>query len=90
MPSFERIDSETVYEGRIFLFEAHLRRLRSGLGELRMPADSVDSIATIAERLLDHFSVPPDDLRLAANSGAAMSAEARLESQLESQSGAEE
>ncbi len=44
----------------------------------------------IAERLLDHFSVPPDDLRLAASSGAAMSEEARLESQLESQSGAEE
>jgi len=42
-----------IYEGRIFLFEPHLRRLRAGLTELRMSADAVDGIGSIAERLLD-------------------------------------
>lgn len=42
-----------IYDGRIFLCDAHIRRLYSGLGELRMRSDRVDGMAEIAERLLD-------------------------------------
>lgn len=42
-----------IYEGRPFLLEPHLRRLRTGLGELRMPDDIVDNVPAIMERLLD-------------------------------------
>jgi D-alanine transaminase len=50
-----------VYEGRIFLMAQHMERMRHGLGELRIHAESVDSIPDIAERLLDENNLRKGD-----------------------------
>lgn len=42
-----------VYDGRPFLMDAHLRRMRQGLHALRIGDPGVDGLAAIAERLLD-------------------------------------
>lgn len=42
-----------VYGGRPFLMEAHVERLRRGLGALRLDPDLADAIPEIAERLID-------------------------------------
>jgi len=42
-----------VYDGRIFLMQAHMERMRCGLRELRIKDDVLAEIPAIAERLLD-------------------------------------
>src|SRR5690606_30464670 len=42
-----------VYDGRPFLMDAHLGRMRQGLHALRIDDPGVDGLAAIAERLLD-------------------------------------
>src|SRR5688500_6695373 len=53
-----------IYDGHIFLFEPHLMRLRQGLGELRINADIVSEIPSIAERLLDANNMRTGDATL--------------------------
>jgi D-alanine transaminase len=53
-----------IYDGHIFLFEPHLMRLRHGLGELRINADIVSEIPSIAERLLDANNMRTGDATL--------------------------
>ena len=67
-----------IYEGRVFLFEQHLRRLRAGLTELRMNTDVVDGIPAITERLLDenHLRVGDATVYIQVTRGAAPRAHA--------------
>ncbi len=53
-----------IYDGHIFLFDRHLDRLRYGLGELRIRADAVDQIRSIANRLLDQNDLHTGDATL--------------------------
>ena len=55
-----------IYDGRIFLLEPHLRRLRYGLGELDIPADIADELAPIAERLIEDNTLRTGDATLYA------------------------
>src|SRR5690606_36332837 len=41
-----------VYEGRAYLLDAHLRRLRQGLRALRIDESAIEELAPAAERLL--------------------------------------
>jgi D-alanine transaminase len=50
-----------VYDGRIFLMEPHMERLRHGLGELRIRTDHMAAIPGIAERLLDENNLRTGD-----------------------------
>ena len=50
-----------VYEGRPFLMDAHLQRLRRGLAALRIDDPGVDGLADIAERLLDENGLRSGD-----------------------------
>jgi D-alanine transaminase len=50
-----------VYDGKIFLMQPHMERLRHGLGELRIRDYMVDEIPPIAERLLDENSLRTGD-----------------------------
>jgi D-alanine transaminase len=42
-----------VYRGRIFEWDAHMRRMADGLGALRIPFRELDGLGAIAQRLLD-------------------------------------
>lgn len=50
-----------IYNGHFFLLEPHMQRMRRGLNDLQIPADVVDEIPAIAERLLE---LNPDCTRL--------------------------
>lgn len=50
-----------VYDGRIFMMQPHMERLRHGLGELRIRDDMIDAIPAIAERLLDENGLRAGD-----------------------------
>ena len=50
-----------VYDGRIFLMQPHMERMRHGLSELRIRADVVDVIPDVAERLLDENNLRQGD-----------------------------
>lgn len=42
-----------VYDGKIFMMQPHMERMRHGLAELQIRNDLVDGLPAIAERLLD-------------------------------------
>lgn len=50
-----------VYDGKLFLMQQHMERLRHGLGELRIRTDMVDELPAIAERLLDENKLRSSD-----------------------------
>mgnify|MGYP001247023770 FL=1 len=50
-----------VYEGRPFLMDAHLQRLRQGLAALRIDDPGADGFADVAERLLDQNGLRSGD-----------------------------
>lgn len=53
-----------IYEGKILLLDAHLRRMREGLGALQISDENVDRIPDIAERLLDENGLRTGDSTL--------------------------
>ena len=50
-----------VYDGKIFLMEPHMQRMRHGLQELRIRDYMIDEIPAIAERLLDENGLRTGD-----------------------------
>ena len=50
-----------VYDGRPFLMDAHLQRLRRGLAELRIDDPGAAGLAAVAERLLDENGLRSGD-----------------------------
>ena len=50
-----------VYEGRPFLMDAHLQRLRQGLTALRIDDPGVDGLAAVAERLVEENGLRTGD-----------------------------
>jgi D-alanine transaminase len=50
-----------VYDGRLFLPETHMERLRAGLSALRMDGRAADGMLNIAERLLDENDLRQGD-----------------------------
>jgi D-alanine transaminase len=50
-----------VYEGRPFLMDAHMKRLRTGLGALRIHASGVEKLPLVAEQLLDENALRAGD-----------------------------
>lgn len=50
-----------VYEGRAYLMDAHLRRLRQGLRALRIDESAIEELAPAAERLLDENDLRTGD-----------------------------
>jgi D-alanine transaminase len=53
-----------VYDGRPFLADPHMRRLRAGLAALRIDATAVDGITDAADRLLDENRLRQGDATL--------------------------
>jgi D-alanine transaminase len=49
-----------IYAGRLFLLEAHLERLKAGLDALRIRNADVDSLADVAERLIEANGIAGD------------------------------
>jgi D-alanine transaminase len=49
-----------IYNGRAFLMEPHMRRLRAGLGALHIDDAVVDGLADVAERLIRDNAVDAD------------------------------
>lgn len=49
-----------VYDGRMFLAEEHIRRMREGLRALRIADDGVDGLLDIARQLVDRNNVNGD------------------------------
>lgn len=50
-----------VYDGRIFMMQPHMDRMRHGLGELQIRDHMIDGIPAIAERLLDENKLRSGD-----------------------------
>ncbi len=50
-----------VYRGRVFMMEAHLRRMAAGLAALRIALPGLDELAGVAERLLDENALRGGD-----------------------------
>jgi D-alanine transaminase len=49
-----------IYNGRLFLMEPHMQRLRAGLAALRIQDAGIDDLTSVAERLIEENGVTGD------------------------------